>query len=240
MFPYDSQLLTILETPPSSIADVLATMRAIDAATFDGDGLKWFNWLYFQVTQAVEARVASGGFSDAAFLSELDVQFAQLYFNALRNFLSKAALPDCWQALFTQRNQTALTRIQFALAGINAHINHDLPIALVSTCQFQALNPQHGTTQYTDYTSLNTTLDSLVEEAKQTLNVRLLGDALPDVSQLENTIAAWSVSAAREAAWNNAELLWHLRPEAGLTAAFLDTLDGLTSVVGKALLVPIP
>jgi hypothetical protein len=240
MFPYDAQLLAALETSPASIADVLATMRSIDAVTVNGDGLKWFNWLYFQVTQAVETRVASGGFTDALFLSELDVQFAELYFNALKNFFSNAALPDCWQALFTQRNQTTLTRIQFALAGINAHINHDLPIALVSTCQLQALNPQHGTTQYTDYTSLNTTLDSLVEEAKQTLNVRLLGDALPDVSQLENTIAAWSVSAAREGAWNNAELLWHLRPEAGLTAAFLDTLDGLTSVVGKALLIPIP
>jgi hypothetical protein len=240
MFPYDSQLLTILETPPSSIADVLATMRAIDAATVDGDGLKWFNWLYFQVTQAVETRVASGGFTDAIFLSELDVQFAQLYFNALRNFLSNAALPDCWLALFTQRNQTALTRIQFALAGINAHINHDLPIAIVSTCQLQALSPQHGTTQYMDYTSLNTTLDSLVEEAKQTLNVRLLGDALPDVSLLENTIAAWSVSAAREAAWNNAELLWHLRGEALLSTSFLDSLDGLTALVGKGLLIPIP
>jgi Family of unknown function (DUF5995) len=239
MFPYDSQLLALLETPPASIADVLATMQSIDALTIDGDGLKWFNWLYLQVTQAVETRVASGGFRDAVFLSELDVQFAQLYFNALRNFLSNAALPDCWQILFSQRNQTALARIQFALAGINAHINHDLPIALVSTCQLQALNPQHGTAQYTDYTSLNTTLDSLVEAAKQTLNVRLLGDALPDVSQLENTIAAWSVSAAREAAWNNAELLWHLRPEAGLTAAFLNTLDGLTSVVGKGLLLRI-
>lgn len=240
MFPYDSQLLAILQTPPASIADVLATMESIDALTVDGDGLKWFNWLYFQVTQAVETRVSSGGFTDAVFLSELDVQFAQLYFNALKNFLSNAALPDCWQTLFTQRNQTALTRIQFALAGINAHINHDLPIALVSTCQLQALSPQHGTTQYTDYTSLNTTLDSLIEAAKQTLNVRLLGDALPDLSQLENTIAAWSVSAAREAAWNNAELLWHLRGEAALSAAFLDTLDGLTGLVGKALLVPIP
>jgi Family of unknown function (DUF5995) len=240
MFPYDSQLLAILMTPPTSIVDVLATMRAIDAATVDGDGLKWFNWLYFQVTQAVEARVASGGFTDAVFLSELDVQFAQLYFNALRNFLLNAALADCWQTLFAQRNQTALTRIQFALAGINAHINHDLPIAIVSTCQIESLVPQHGTTQYNDYTSLNTTLDSLIEAAKQTLNVRLLGDALPDVSQLENTIAAWSVSAAREAGWNNAELLWHLRGEARLSTAFLDTLDGLTSVVGKALLVPIP
>jgi hypothetical protein len=240
MFPYDAQLLACLQTPPASIADVLATMQSIDALAVDGDGLKWFNWLYFQVTQSVETRVSAGGFADQAFLSELDVQFAQLYFNALKNFLSNAQLPDCWNSLLTQRSQTELMRLQFAMAGINAHINHDLPIALVATCQAQNLVPQHNTTQYTDYTSLNTTLDSLIEEAKQTLNVRLLGDALPAASIVENTIAAWSVSAAREAAWNNSELLWHLRAEPLFSAGFLDTLDGLTSVVSKALLVPIP
>jgi hypothetical protein len=92
---------------------------------------------------------------------------------------------------------------------------------------------------YSDYTALNATLDSLIEEAKTVLNVRFLGDALPDASKLEDILAAWSVGAAREAAWNNAELLWHLRPETGLTAAFLDTLDGLSTVVGKGLLIPI-
>lgn len=60
MFAYDSQLLAVLEVQPVSIADVLATMRAIDTLAVDGDGLKWFNWLYMQVTQAVEARVAAG------------------------------------------------------------------------------------------------------------------------------------------------------------------------------------
>jgi hypothetical protein len=240
MFPYDSQLLAILQTPPTSVADVLATMKQIDALTVDGDGLKWFNWLYWQVTQAVEARISAGGFTDAVFLSQLDVQFAQLYFNALKNFLSNGALPDCWQTLFSQRNQVALARIQFALAGINAHINHDLPEALVATCQLGNPAPAHGTTQYNDYTSLNSTLDSLIEEAKVTLHVRLLGDALPAASQLENTLAAWSVSAAREAAWNNAELLWYLRAEPLLSASFLDTLDGLTSVVSKGLLIQIP
>jgi hypothetical protein len=240
MFPYDSQLLASLQTPPASIADVLATMQAIDAVTADGDGLKWFNWLYFHVTQAVEARVSAGGFTDAAFLSELDVQFAQLYFNALKDSLSNAQLPGCWNTLFTQRNQTSLMRLQFAMAGINAHINHDLPIAIVSTCQTMNLNPQHNTAQYADYTSLNTTLDGLIEEAKQTLHVRLLGDAVPAASVAENTIAAWSVSAAREAAWNNSELLWHLRAEPLLSTGLLNSLDGLTSVVSKALLTPIP
>ena len=84
------------------------------------------------------------------------------------------------------------------------------------------------------------TLDALIESAKQTLRVRLLGDALPPVSHLEDTVAAWSVSAAREAAWQNAELLWHLRDLRPLSSNFLDTLDGLTTVVSKALLVPVP
>lgn len=240
MFAYDPQLLAVLATPPTSIADVLATMQAIDNLTIDGDGLKWFNWLYSHVTEAVETRVNAGGFADAAFLSELDIQFAQLYFNALKNSLSGATVPECWQALFSQRSQTALARIQFAMSGINAHINHDLPLALVATCQVQSLAPQHNTVQYNDYTSLNSTLDNLIDMSKQVLNVRLLGDALPYASQLEDSIAAWSVSAAREAAWNNSELLWHLRPVPTLTAAFLDGLDGLTSVVGKTLLIPIP
>jgi hypothetical protein len=240
MFPYDSQLLAAVETPPTSVADVLATMQSIDALTIDTDGLHWFNWLYFQVTKAVEDRINAGGFSDATFLSELDVQFAQLYFDALKASLSNAALPECWQTLFINRGQTNLTRIQCALAGINAHINHDLPIAIVNTCSISNVVPQHGTVQYTDYTSLNSSLDSLIDEAKQTLNVRLPGDKLPDVPLLENAIAGWGVSAAREAAWKNAELLWHLRGEVLLSAGFLDTLDGLTTVVSKGLLVPIP
>jgi hypothetical protein len=239
-FAYDPQILAALATPPATIADVLATMQSIDSFTVNGDGLKWFNWLYWHVTQAVEARVNAGGFTDAAFLAELDVQFAQLYFNALKAFLSNAPLPECWNLLFAARNQVELGRIQFAMAGINAHINHDLPSAIVATCRIRNLAPQHNSAQYTDYTSLNSTLDSLIEEAKQSLHVRLLGALLPPVAPLEDTIAAWSVSAAREAAWNNAELLRHLQPEPTLASAFLDSLDGLTSVVGKALLIPVP
>ena len=240
MFPYDPQLLALLQNAPDTIPDVLATMQAIDALVTDGDGLKWFNWLYWQVTQAVDARVSEGGFTDPVFLAELDVQFARLFFTALQNSLSGANTPDCWQVLFSRRDETALGRIQFAMAGINAHINHDLPIAIAATCLQLGFAPQHGSPQYADFTGLNSTLDSLINAAKTTLHVRLLGDALPAVSSLENALAAWSVAASREAAWNNAELLWHLRPEPGLASAFLDTLDGLASVVGQGLLIPIP
>jgi hypothetical protein len=240
MFPYNQTLLTTVQAVPNSVADVLKIMQTIEAICVDGDGLKWFNWLYLQVTAAVEARIAAGGFADPAWLAELDVQFARLYFGALASSLSGEATPGCWQALFESRNQVQIARIQFALAGINAHINHDLPEAIVATCAATGTAPQHGGTQHNDYTGLNTTLDGLVNTAKQTLHVRLLGDPLPPVSHLEDTLASWSVRAARESAWNNAEILWHLRPEPALSAAFMDSLDGLTSLASRALLVPVP
>ncbi|MGC2658539.1 MAG: DUF5995 family protein [Bryobacteraceae bacterium] len=240
MFSYDTALLDALRIQPQTVDGVLRMMQTIEATCVDGDGLKWFNWLYFKVTQAVETCVVSGSFTDPAWIAELDVQFARFYFQALESALDGQPSPGCWRALFGCRNEAAVARIQFALAGMNAHINHDLPQAIVATCQVTAAVPQHGSAHYNDYTALNTTLDSLIELAKQTLHVRLLGDPLPPVSHLEDTIAAWSVSAAREAAWQNGELLWHLRDTPPLASNFIDTLDGLTTVVGKALLAPAP
>jgi hypothetical protein len=240
MFPYDAALLATVRAAPQSISDVLRILETIEATCADLDGLKWFNWLYLQVTQAVETRVAAGGFADSAWLAQLDLQFASLYFSALQSWLSGRTADGCWRILFESRNQSAIARVQFALAGINAHINHDLCEAIGATCQVTGASPDRVGTHYADYTALNSTLDGLVEAAKRTLNVRLPGDALPPVSHLEDTLAAWSVSAARESAWQNAEHLWQIRSMPPLAAGFMDVVDGFTTVIGKALLVPAP
>jgi hypothetical protein len=240
MFRYDSALAAAVRNPAQTIADVLRTLHVIDSTCVDTDGLKWFNWLYLQVTSAVEARVsgAAGGFSNASWLAELDVQFARLYFNALNSALMSGSCPGCWNVLFGCRSNVRLARIQFALAGINAHINRDLPEAIVATCKATHTVPSHGTPQYADYTSVNSTLETLIDSARQTLHVRLPGDPLPAVSQLEDVLAAWKVSAARETAWVNAEALWNL--PAPLTDNLKHSIDGLTTVVGKTLLIPVP
>jgi Family of unknown function (DUF5995) len=240
MFTYDATILAAVKTPPESVAEVLEIMGKIDVTCSDGDGLKWFNWLYMRVTQAVETQVNAGAFSDAAWMAALDVQFAGLYFSALTAFLSGASAPGCWQALFEQRDQTPIARIQFAMAGINAHINHDLALAVVSTSRASAIAPQHGTPQYVSYTALNTTLDSLIDTAKKELRLRLLGDVIPAISPLDATLETWSVSASREAAWNNAEILWHLSDAPPVSAAFMQSLDGLTELASRTLLVPVP
>ncbi|HEX4133865.1 MAG TPA: DUF5995 family protein [Bryobacteraceae bacterium] len=238
MFPYDPQLAAAVRNTPQTIPEVLRVMQAIDAMCANADGLKWFNWLYLEVTQAVENRVSAGGFDDAASLAELDVQFAALYFGALYAMLTGAPCPGSWKAMFSRRDQADIARIQFALAGMNAHINHDLPFAIVATCNAMKTAPQHGTPQYGDYTALNTTLDSLIDTAKKQLNVRLLGDPLPAVSHLEDLIAAWNVAGFREGAWRHAESIWR---DPALAADILKgTMENVTTFAGEALLVPVP
>ncbi len=151
-FPYDPSLLGISGLPVASVSDVLQLLETIDATCADGDGLKWFNALYLEVTRSVSTRVAAGGFSDLDWLSALDVEFAKLYFGALRSALSGGACPECWKALLGSRDRTGVARIQFALAGINAHINHDLAQALVTTGSLRGVPPRHGSPQYQDYT----------------------------------------------------------------------------------------
>src|SRR5664280_1015150 len=240
MFSYDAALLQAVQPAPQSVADVVEILQSIDTICADTDGLKWFNWLYLQVTHTVETRVAAGGFADPAWLAELDVQFARLYFSALQAWISGQEPPACWRVFFQVRDHRPIARVQFALAGVNAHINHDLPEAIVATCLATGATPSHGGAHYGDYSALNSNLDALIESAKKALHVRLPGDALPPVSGLEDTIAAWSMSAARESAWENAENLWPLRTLPPLMANFLNMLDGFTTVIGKTLLVPVP
>jgi hypothetical protein len=236
MFPYDAALLAVLEPPPATIAEVVRAMETIDATCVPGDGLKWFNWLYLAVTRRVLAGVATSGFRDPAWMAMLDVEFARLYFDALKGAISgSGGLPECWQVLFDRRGDVMLGRIQFALAGINAHINHDLPEAIVAA----GGAPVHGGERYRDYCAINATLEGLVETAKTELHVRLLGDVLAPVAHLEDAIAAFSVSAAREAAWNNAEVLWLLRGTPPLVARTIGVIDGWTSVIGKTLMIAV-
>src|SRR5688572_14639476 len=103
-------------------------MTAIDELLPDDDGLKWFNRLYLRVTVSVRKAVEGATFRDPEFLGALDVVFANLYFDAL---IAGDGAPAAWQPLLGARHERGIARIQFALAGMNAHINRDLPLGIV-------------------------------------------------------------------------------------------------------------
>jgi hypothetical protein len=60
-------------------------------------------------------------------------------------------------------------RIQFALAGINAHINHDLAFALIETNRESNINPNRLSPQYADYDVVNQLLQEVMPRALNVL-----------------------------------------------------------------------
>jgi hypothetical protein len=236
----DAGLLEIASRPINTIPDVVAAFEAIDQLLPDSDGLKWFNGLYLSVTRAVDLSIGTLHWNNTAWLAQLDVVFARLYLRALRASLTPGQnAPGCWQVMFSARHDVRLARIQFALAGMNAHIDHDLSVAVVETCTDLKLVPVHLSPEYRDYTRVNQLLDKLIDAAKHQLMVGLPGDALPCIGRVEDLAGGFGILVSREVAWTNAEIFWHSKAIPGLAARFLDGLDRAATVAGAALLAPV-
>jgi len=234
--PSDAALYAIVSgPPPASVAEVIAAMEAIDAALPETDGLKWFNRMYLTVTRGVDTVPPVGGWKDERWLMGLDVVFAGLYFEALRRYLEgTAAVPDSWRALMDSRADVSIDRIQFALAGMNAHINHDLALALLATDKQFGVAPACGSPQHQDYEAVNNLLQQVMPAELTTLAVDTLGLAAQDTGKIGRLLAFWDLCAAREFAWQFAD---HLRPLTGAQrAAALVLQDRMTGVVGRAIL----
>jgi Family of unknown function (DUF5995) len=230
----------LASVPASSIDDVVAIMTTIDGRLADSDGLKWFNRLYLRVTERVLEAVAVGAFADARFLTEFDVIFANLYFEALvRGERDMASAPSAWKPLLQVRTRAGLARIQFALAGMNAHINRDLPAGLVTIFEALGGDPFTADVQRRDFDAINDILERVLEEVGTEFAVGLVGVVDTLAGNVDEVVAMWNVRKARAAAWTNAEVLWTLKPAPLLHARFFEKLDGLTGLASRGLLLPI-
>jgi len=224
----------------ATIPDVVEMMTALDREWTDRDGLWWFNRLYLRVTLSVLDAVATATYRDPKFLEQLDVVFANLYFDAVaKGDASPSAAPAAWRPLFECRAERGILAIQFALAGMNAHINRDLPQGIVATCLAVGGAPEQGSARYADFTTVNDLLEAVEGQIKSEFStgVDLLIHAAG--AKADDAVAMWKVRAARETAWTNAEVLWALKATPTLREAFFSRLDGLTGFAGRGLLVPV-
>lgn len=221
----------------ATIADVIAGMRAIDGTLPRKDGVAIFNRLYLQVTLAVDSATAGTEFEDPAFLTRLDVVFAGLYFDAETTIASGAACPVAWRPLVETRTQ-AREPIQFALAGMTAHINHDLPIAVVTTCEALGLEPDPDGPVHRDYQRVDRLLAGVETQVAGWFDTGLVAD-VEDVTpqRTDEAIAMWSLAGARDVAWDHARHLWELRHAGPLREAYLDLLARTTELAARAMLV---
>jgi Family of unknown function (DUF5995) len=223
--------------PISSIPDVIARMRTIDAALPRKDGVAIFNRLYLQVTLAVDSASAGTEFENKDFVDRLDVVFAGLYFDAESTISSGGACPVAWRPLVETRSQ-AREPIQFALAGMAAHINHDLPIAVVTTCEERGLEPGDDSAVHRDYQKVDGLLATVETKVAGWFDTGLIAD-VEDVTpeKTDEAIAMWSLAAARDVAWDHAKVLWALRDAGLIRDAYLDCLARSTELAARAILV---
>ncbi len=221
----------------TTIAEVIARMEAIDAALARKDGVAIFDRLYLQVTRAVDAASAGTEFENRPFVERLDVVFAGLYFAAEATIATGGSCPVAWRPLVTTRSQ-AREPIQFALAGMVAHISHDLPIALVTTCEELGLAPEDDSAAHRDYQRVDRLLATVETHVAGWFDTGLIAD-VEDVTpaKTDEAIAMWSIVAARDVAWEHAKLLWQLRDVAPIRNSYLDLLARTTELAARALLV---
>jgi hypothetical protein len=87
---------------------------------------------YLRTTEAVGAAVDEGSFEDPEWVERWDVVFAELYLDAHDADIvgDTARVPRPWRLAFEAPAE--LPALRHVLLGINAHVNYDLPQAMLS------------------------------------------------------------------------------------------------------------
>lgn len=227
-----------LSAPVISVDDAIARMEEIDAGLPGTDGLACFNRMYLEVTRQVSERLKAGFFADPRFMTRLDVAFANLYFAAADAAAHADPVPLAWRPLVEQREQPGIEPVQFALAGMNAHINHDLPIALVRTCAELGTEPADGSHQ-ADYQKVDQLLDGIEQSVRRSFESAAERAADRHLTAACNLIACWTINSARDLAWTNSLLLWQVRDDPAGYELLGESLAASTELASRLLLVAV-
>jgi hypothetical protein len=219
-----------MATVTRTLAGTLTALRALADTPPPSDGVSVFARMYLVVTEAVDEHLRLGRyFRDRAATGELTGLFAGRFLGAL----DARPSPACWRPLLSLRRHPGVRPIQFALAGMNAHIEHDLPLALLDTCA-RTGHELHDLSA--DFHRINDVLAEVEERVRDELAPG--GDGEPD-EPLLHLLGCWSIDRARDAAWASAHALWELRERPDAYRAASEALDDSVGVISRCLLTPL-
>jgi hypothetical protein len=224
---------TQFPAPTHGVDEVVRTLRTLGGRWPAGDGVGVFNRVYLTVTEAVGRDVLGGGFADREAAVTLDVLFAGRYVAAVRAVDGGGRPPACWRPLFQLRRHPGVRPVQFALSGVNAHIGHDLALAVVDTCRSLGCEPADLEDEFDRVGEVLTGLEERVRE-----ELMPGPDLLELADPLTHLVGAWSLERARDAAWAAARGLWALRHLPELRDETAARLDAAVGLVSRCLLTP--
>jgi hypothetical protein len=216
------------------MADRLESLQAA------GDERQYFHATYQRTTIAVAEEIKRGGFADPEWVERWDVVFADIYLDALEAALAGREPSRPWAIAFGAR--AGLPALRHVLLGMNAHINYDLPQALVAVITDEQFNDRELLARReADHQAIDTVLASRVAAEDDELTAvsgpgTLLDRALRPFSRLGTQRF---LREAREKVWANAIALSRARrqgPDAYATV--LAELEELSAAKVEALMAP--
>ncbi|MBU6536446.1 DUF5995 family protein [Streptomyces sp. NPDC057245] len=214
---------------------VLSRMRALDTALPLRDGVAVFNGVYLAATREAGRRVDGGRSTDVRAATALDVRFAERYLAAVDAAEDGRRPPACWRPLFQFRRHPGVRPLQFALAGINAHVGHDLALAVVDTCRTLGCEPVDLEGEFDRVGELLVSLEERIHD-----ELTPGPDLLRITDPLTHLLGSWSLERARDATWAAARALWALRRLPDVAREFTDRMDTASGFAGRMLLTPLP
>lgn len=211
-----------------TIDEVLAELDIIiDNAIRDRDYIGIFAYAYRLTTLHVKANIGKLNFEDNDRMGRLDVIFANLYLDAVKNYTEKKPVSRCWKLAFDAGHQR-LALAQHLLLGMNAHINLDLAIAAGRIMKGKDIKDLEN-----DFNSVNAILASLLDTLQLKMDrvspLMFLLDWLG--RRTDEKIINFSMVEARKQSWRIARELWELEGEA--LEARIDEVDrSVTELAG--------
>jgi hypothetical protein len=219
------------------IARMAAALEPLEAA---GDQRRYFHATYQRTTIAVAGELKRGAFADPDWVERWDIVFAGLYLDALEADLAHRRPSRPWAIAFGA--PAGLPPLRHVLLGMNAHVNYDLPQALVAVISDEQFDDAALLARReADHRAIDEVLADRVAAEDDELT-RLSGP-VPVLDRLLRPVSRLGTQRflreAREKVWANATVLSRARrhgPDA--YAAALAQLEDLSAAKVTALQAP--
>jgi hypothetical protein len=227
--------------PPSTIGDVICQLQNVQSILDElppsraNNRVAAFNTLYLRITQRIEDALRSG-VNEPDFLEMLDVEFAKRYFTALDLWNhDDDATPDVWEVLFKRAREERMSTLVAAMLGVNAHINHDLSLALIAVWSDRGAPADD--TVHPDYLLVNQIFYEEIPGLRQSFSTewQLAIDGF--VGPLDDWSQRLLVTVTRARAWEQGRRLWRLRNDPDDFEQARLIMDRAASLLGEVLIV---
>ena len=223
------------------IEELIGRMAALlESLQATGDQRRYFHATYQRTTVAVAEELKRGGFTDTEWVERWDVAFADLYLDALQAALAGRRPTRPWDIAF--RAPADLPPLRHVLLGMNAHINYDLPQALLAVITDEQFDDAELIARReSDHRAIDAVLASRVAaEDDELTQISGAGSLLDRLLRPLNRLGTQRfLREAREKVWANAIVLSRARrqgPEA--YAGVLAQLEELSAAKVVALQAP--